>query len=102
MVRILVGTDSPFAGSRLHEEMNELVAAGLTPAETLRAATLDAAEFQGRMADFGSIEAGKVADLVVLSANPLAAIQNTLQIDSVILSGRYVDRAALAALLNGK
>ena len=101
-VRVLVGTDSPFAGSSLHEEMNELVAAGLTPVEVLKAATLDAAEFHGRTADFGSIEAGRVADLVLLSANPLAAIQNTLKIDGVILGGRYMDRTALDALLNGR
>ena len=101
-VRVLVGTDSPFAGSSLHEELNELVAAGLTPAEVLKAATFDAAEFQGRTADFGSIETGRRADIVVLNANPLAAIQNALKIDSVILGGRYLDRTALDALLSGK
>jgi Amidohydrolase family len=101
-VRVLVGTDTPFAGSSLHEELNELVAAGLTPAEVLKAATFDAAEFQGRTADFGSIETGQRADMVVLNANPLAAIQNALKIDSVILGGRYLDRTALDALLSGK
>ena len=101
-VRVLVGTDSPFAGSSLHEELNELVVAGLTPAEALKAATFDAAEFQGRTADFGSIETGRRADIVVFNADPLAAIQNALKIDSVILGGRYLDRTALDALLTGK
>ena len=100
-VRVLVGTDSPFAGSSLHEELTELVAAGLTPAEVLKAATFDAAEFQGRIADFGSIETGQRADRVVLNAKPLAAIQKARKCDSVILGGRYLDRTALDALLSG-
>jgi imidazolonepropionase-like amidohydrolase len=102
-VRILAGTDTPmplvYPGFSLHDELQLLVASGLTPAEALRAATQAPAEFLGIDADAGSIAAGKRADLVLLNANPLDDIKNTRTIRAVVLNGRLFDRAALDELL---
>ena len=78
----------------------ELVKAGLTPAEALHAATLAGAEFLGRSDDLGTVEVGRVADLVLLEADPLAEITNTRRIRDVIIGGRHFDRAALDAMLD--
>ncbi|HEY2461127.1 MAG TPA: amidohydrolase family protein [Candidatus Acidoferrum sp.] len=103
-IPLLVGSDSldPFVipGDSLHQELSELVRAGLTPAEALQAATRGAAQFLGREKDFGSIEKGKRADLVLLAANPLENIANTRKIDAVIRNGKYLDRVALDKLLD--
>jgi imidazolonepropionase-like amidohydrolase len=100
---LLVGSDSldpfVFSGESLHKELEELVSAGLTPAETLQSATRGAAQFLGRERDFGTIENGKVADLVLLDANPLEDIANTRKIAAVIRDGQYLDRTALDKLL---
>lgn len=102
-VRILVGTDGGdsfvFPGFAVHDELEELVRAGLTPAEALRAATWSGAEFLGMTARHGSVEPGRMADLVLLDANPLEQIGNTRKIRAVILGGRYFDRAALDTML---
>ena len=94
-VPVLVGTDYVVAGADVHREMGHLVAAGLTPAEALRAATLSPARYAGREADFGTVEVGKVADLVLLGADPLADIANTQAIESVVFDGHVYDREAL-------
>ncbi len=100
---ILAGTDAPmpgvYPGDALHEEIELLVAAGLTPAEALRAATLEPARFLGLSADSGSVEAGKRADLVLLDADPLSDIRNTRRIAAVFVDGRLLRRDALDALL---
>lgn len=92
-VRMLAGSDSldvmVFPGPTLHRELQLLVEIGLTPAEALRSATYDAAQFMHRD-NSGTVEAGKLADLVLLNANPLADIRNTTKIASVILGGRVV------------
>lgn len=102
-VRVLVGTDAGvpfvFKGWSLHEEMEELVRAGLPTAAVLKAATLDAAEFLGKTTDFGTVEAGKMADLILLEANPVMDVRNTQRIHGVLLQGRYFDRGALDKLL---
>ncbi len=102
-VKLLAGTDAfdtyVFPGFSLHDELADLVDAGLSPADALRAATIDAARFSGRADEFGSIEAGKVADLVLLDANPLEEIRNTRKVAAVFLNGRFLDRAALDELL---
>ena len=94
-VPILVGTDYVVAGADVHRELGHLVEAGLSPAEALRAATLDPARYAGREADFGTVEAGKVADLVLLDADPLADIAHTQRIRAVVFGGDLYDREAL-------
>ncbi|HVG25375.1 MAG TPA: amidohydrolase family protein [Thermoanaerobaculia bacterium] len=103
-VKVLAGTDTPpqpylFPGSSLHEELALLVTAGLSPLEALRAATLNPAMFLREQQQRGSIDRGKVADAVLLRANPLDDIANTRAIAAVVLNGRYLDRTALDALL---
>jgi imidazolonepropionase-like amidohydrolase len=67
--------------------------------EAIHAATAKAAEFLGRTKDFGIVETGKVADVILLEANPVENIANTRKILAVIRDGRYFDRAALDSLL---
>jgi imidazolonepropionase-like amidohydrolase len=89
---IVVGTDgnTPYAP---HFEMEDMVAAGMTPAQVIRAATSNGAQFL-RMTDTGTIEANKSADFIVLDANPLDNITNTRKISSVYLRGASVDRSS--------
>jgi imidazolonepropionase-like amidohydrolase len=89
-VRITLGTD----GNRPwgpHEEMQDMVIAGMTPMQVIVAATRNSAEFL-RLADVGTLEAGKSADFIVLDANPLEDITNTRRISAVVLRGAAVDR----------
>jgi imidazolonepropionase-like amidohydrolase len=94
-VRILAGTDYIVAGADLHRELRQLAAAGLTPAEVLRTATVSPAEYYGMEAQYGTVEAGKIADLVLLRANPLEDIRNTEHIEAVIFNGNLYERFAL-------
>jgi imidazolonepropionase-like amidohydrolase len=102
-VKILAGTDSPapyvFPGSGLHDELQLLVQAGLTPREALQSSTKRPAEFLHIAKDSGTVEKGKLADLVLLDANPLDEIANTRKIHAVFLRGKLLDRAALDQLL---
>jgi len=102
-VPLLVGSGSldafVFPGESLHLELAELVRAGLAPMEVLQAATRGAAEFLGREKEIGTIQAGKLADLVLLDASPAENIANARKISAVIRDGGYYDRAALDALL---
>ena len=102
-VPILAGTDTGnpfcFPGFSLHEELALLVIAGLTPVEALRSATLNPAKFFGLDQTLGTIEQGKIADLVLLDANPLVDIRNTQRINAVVSNGRLFDRKALDKLL---
>jgi imidazolonepropionase-like amidohydrolase len=93
-VTIGIGTDIWQVPSAVHLELEELVAAGLTPLEAIRAATGDAARILGA-ADLGTIAVGKVADLVVLDADRMADIRNTRRIRAVVQGGRVVDRARI-------
>ena len=76
-----------------------MVIGGLTPVEALRAATLNPAKFLGLDKTLGSVEQGKIADLVLLDADPLADIRNTQKINAVISNGRLLDRKALNKML---
>jgi hypothetical protein len=102
-VPLLAGTDTGnpfcFPGFSLHDELALLVIAGLTPAEALRSATLNPAKFLGLDKTLGSVEQGKIADLVLLDANPLTDIRNTRTINAVISNGRLFDRKALDKML---
>ncbi|MGI9628745.1 MAG: amidohydrolase family protein [Longimicrobiales bacterium] len=98
-VRLAVGTDTGnpyvFPGYSVHRELEFLVEAGLSPMEALVAGTQGAAEMIGAEADFGTIEAGKRADLLILGADPLEQIRNTRSLETVISEGRVVDREGL-------
>jgi len=104
-VGILAGTDisNPWMvpGFSLHEEMQALVAAGLTAHEALQAATVQPARYFEATDSLGAVARGRIADLVLLDGNPVLDIRNTRRIRAVILNGRYLDRAALDALLQG-
>jgi imidazolonepropionase-like amidohydrolase len=100
-VRVVAGTDATshlvIPGFSMHDELQALVRCGMQPAAALAAATAVAAELLGSEA--GVIEAGRPADLVLLSANPLEEIGNTARIEAVILDGRLVERRDLDAML---
>ena len=98
-VPLLAGSDSldpfVFPGDSLHHELAQLVRAGFTNMEALQAATRGAAQFLGREKDYGTVEPGHIADLVVLSGNPVEKIDNTRTVLAVVRDGHYYDRAAL-------
>ena len=102
-VGILAGTDTDnpfcFPGFGLHDELGLLVQAGLSPMQALQAATLNPARFLGKEKDLGTIETGKLADLVLLDANPLDEIGNTKKIAAVVSNGKLFSRAALDEIL---
>ncbi|GMR13408.1 MAG: amidohydrolase family protein [Gemmatimonadota bacterium] len=96
---IVLGSDQS-SGPAAHRELELMVAGGIPPLEAIRAATLNAAIFLGKEHDLGSIEAGKLADIVLLDADPLQDISNTQRISRVIKGGRLVDRELLDLPVN--
>ena len=102
-VPFLAGTDTPagvdvIPGISVHLELERFVAAGFTPLEALQTATLNPAMFFEKMGDYGSVQPGRVADLVLLNANPLSDIRNTRAIAGVVADGRYLSAADLDRL----
>ncbi len=104
-VGLLAGTDtSPLnpvlPGWGLHQELALLVECGLTPLEALQTATRNPALYFGTQEEIGTVEEGKLADLVLLDADPLQDIRNTQTIAGVVLKGRYYSRKDLDAMLD--
>jgi hypothetical protein len=102
-VQFMTGTDIPaaylYTGFSLHDELALLVKDGFTPMEALQAATINPAKFLGLEKSLGTIEKGKLADLVLLEANPLENIANTKKISAVIVNGRYLSNESLQKML---
>lgn len=91
----MAGSDIPnpyvIPGASIHDEMELLAEAGIPPLEVIKIATRNGAEGLGILQDVGTVEAGKRADLVILSADPAAAISNTRRIKQVILGGKPLE-----------
>lgn len=98
---IALGTDQTI-GPAVHRELELLVAGGIPLMNAIRIATLNSARFLGKDRDMGSIEEGKIADLVLLNADPLQDIRNTKQIDLVMKAGQIIDRSKLDLPVNRK
>ena len=104
-VTILAGSDAGaynsyvYPGISLHKELEQMVKAGLSPAQALRTATINGARLMGRSAQYGTVEKGKVADLVLLDQNPLENISHTQRINTVIFGGKVYTEPELQQLL---
>lgn len=102
-VPILAGTDAGtsgvISGFSMHDELELLVKAGLTPAETLNSGTVLAAQWLGIDKQVGTIEIGKLADLILLEQNPLTDIRNTQKIAGVFVNGNWLDQSKLNVML---
>lgn len=102
-VPFLLGSDAPqlwnVPGFSAHRELAALVAAGLTPYQALRTGTVDVARFLGEEGRSGVVRVGARADLLLLDANPRAAIGNSLRIDGVVVNGRWIGPAERARML---
>jgi len=102
-VRFLAGSDAGFPnviwGVSLHDELALFVQAGFTPMEALQTATINPAKFFGMLDSLGTVEKGKLADLVLLDANPLEDIHNTQKINAVVVNGRLIPKSELQAML---
>jgi imidazolonepropionase-like amidohydrolase len=101
---ILLGTDAaqPYhiPGFSIHEELELLVEAGLNPYEALVAGTRDAAIALGKGSEFGTIEVGKRADLVLVEKNPLADVSHLQERSGVMVNGRWLPNGELESMLD--
>jgi imidazolonepropionase-like amidohydrolase len=104
-VGLLLGSDAPqvfnVPGFSTHQELEYLVAAGLSPYEALRTGTVNVAAYLGRTGDSGTVRAGNRADLVLLGGNPLGDIKQTRRIEGVMIGDRWLPKAYLAGALKG-
>lgn len=98
-VGILAGTDTPF-GFFLHHELFLFVENGLTPLQALQTATINPAKYLNMTESLGTVEEGKIADLIILNENPLDDIHNISDINAVLLNGRLFDRDTLDNMLS--
>ncbi len=94
-VLVQLGAHGQLQGLGAHWELWMFVQGGMTPLEALRSATINGARYLGMDKDLGSIEMGKLADLVVLDRNPLEAIRNSDSVRLVMLNGRLYDAATM-------
>ncbi len=103
-VPLMAGTDAtevgPIAGFGLHHELQEFVRDGLTPYQALETATTNPARFFRQSAEFGTIEVGKRADMVLLTDSPLSEISHTQRIAGVMVQGRWLDEKELGTRLH--
>jgi len=98
---VALGTDQSI-GPAVHRELELLVAGGIPPMDAIRIGTLNSARFLGKDRNMGSVEEGKIADLVLLNANPLEDINNAKQISMVMKAGKIIDRSKLDLPVNRK
>jgi imidazolonepropionase-like amidohydrolase len=91
-----VGSHGELPGLGYHLELQALARGGMTPGEVLYAATMGSSKTIGRDAEFGSLEPGKFADLLIMSKNPLTSIENTLSLEEVMKNGRLYNANTLA------
>jgi len=96
---VACGTDRS-SGADVHRELELIVAGGITPADAIVICTRNAARFLGRLDEFGTIEVGKLADLVLLTADPTVDINNAKRIELVIKDGQVIDRRKLDVVVN--
>jgi imidazolonepropionase-like amidohydrolase len=99
----MTGTDVPgaytYPGFSLHDELALFVQTGFSPMAALQAATVNPTKFLSLEKSLGTIETGKLADLILLDANPLTDISNTRKINAVVANGRYLSREFLDKML---
>ena len=102
-IKFLAGTDFDnhylYPGFSLHDELQLFVDAGFSPLESLQTATINPANFLGTIDSLGTIETGKIADMVLLDANPLNDIRNTQRIIAVFVNGKFLSKETLEAML---
>ena len=98
-VLLAAGTDAPypgvFQGEAIHHELELLVEAGMTPLQAIRTATYNAAQIMHAEQEWGSLQSGRVANLVIVAGNPAAQISDTRKIEMVIVNGKILDRVSL-------
>ena len=98
-VLVAAGTDAPypgvFQGEAIHHELELLVEAGMTPLQAIRMATYNASQIMHAEQEWGSLQAGRLANLVIVSGNPAIRISDSRKIDTVILNGKVLDRVSL-------
>jgi imidazolonepropionase-like amidohydrolase len=101
--KLLIGTDTPnpfvVPGLSVVEELENFVEAGISPAEALAASTREAARFMGELKEWGTVEVGKRADLVLLQGNPMESVANIRGLTGVMVRGRWLPSVRLQALL---
>ena len=104
-VKMVAGTDAPVPtvvpGFSLHDELKDMVAAGLTPYQAIRTATANAAEFLGVLDIAGTVSIGKRADLILVEGNPLEDVANTSRLAGVMVRGRWIAKDELRDILEG-
>ncbi len=95
----MITSSNPYPGQAIHGELKQLVKAGLTPAEALKTSFINGPKFFDKSAIYGSIAKGKIADILILDANPLVKIENIDQVNTVIARGKVYPKSTLDKML---